>query len=655
MPLNDDRSPGQLWVCWTKPKILPSGDVPVLSFLPPACEEDLQREHKGPVIFAREASLAVRSDARELYVNLVARIGIVQCRGNLTLRQVLSRPGNASLWWYHPVAFKDCESDPTFNWIIALLTIRAAAEKYSVNEVVVFGAPSEVVHALKSLYQVHEHAPLPKRLAIVVVLRGLMSRAAFALKLLYQIGAIRRHFRVPEGHFDVVFSGFWDWSVGWNYEKARIDDRYFKRLPDELQPVGVRSVGWMAWLDPHSEPGSEGRRLKDVLGPLKHCKEVVILQAFLRPRDVLRAVLDFGPFVKFLRLRRHSELSQIFRWKGFDFYALFSGPLLLGFLDASLPYCELVALGTKRACQRYRPQVSLSFLEHFPYSRAHYEGARQAGTGTTRYAVQHASYSHEKTFLLLHPSFEFKGEPDACAAPHPDYVCVMGTLGKELFLECGYQEKHVFLTGSPRYEHIDLSSVSLRMDTRLSERNKVIRLLMICSLNVAIELEMVDAVCSAVSGVDNVELFLRNHPFRRIEQDPGFVKFKDRIQVTQGSLEEDLSQADLVFFSYSTVAEEAFLKGKPVWQWLPTGFNGSALAEVVAIPQFGSVVSLRRALRDFYSSPDRYLPSPEIRQVALERLFYCGDGGAASRISKIVKGFHLVESAQGEGKSRAVL
>ncbi len=178
---------------------------------------------------------------------------------------------------------------------------------------------------------------------------------------------------------------------------------------------------------------------------------------------------------------------------------------------------------------------------------------------------------------------------------------------------------------------------------------------MMCSLNIELELEMVDAVCAAVRGVDDIELSLRNHPFLRVEQDRGFAKYKDRIELTQDSLEEDLSKADLVLFSYSTVAEEAFLKGKPVWQWLPMGFNGSALAEAVAIPQFGSVVSLRQALRDFCTNPDRFLPSPEIRQVALERFFYSGDGGAASRVSKIVKGFHLVESAQGEGKPRAVL
>jgi hypothetical protein len=149
---------------------------------------------------------------------------------------------------------------------------------------------------------------------------------------------------------------------------------------------------------------------------------------------------------------------------------------------------------------------------------------------------------------------------------------------------------------------------------------------------------MIDAVCAAVEGLSGIRVSYRNHPFSRVEQHPGFDKYKDCVEVARSSLEEDLAQADLILFTYSTVAEEALLRGKPVWQWLPMGFNGSALTEVVAIPRFGSVVSLRKALQDFSFEPRRFLPSPENRQCVFERLFYRGDGGAATRIANIVKG-----------------
>lgn len=644
---HSDTTPlSQLWVCWTKPERLPSKGVPLLSFLMPSLEEDLQREHQGPVIFAREASRAVRSEARTLYINLAAKIGTVPCGNGPTLRQALTRRGEASRWWYHPVAFKSCESDPTFQWIIAVLTIRAVAEKLGLKKLVLVGAPWEVTAALKRAFTVEErHTRQPQRVWWIW-LRSLAARTLYAMTALRLLNAVRRHTQTPQRSFDVIFSGFWDWSVWWDNHTQSLADRYFKRLPEELKRRGISSIGWFAWFDPHSEPGKEGRRLKDVLAPIKGQQDVVILQSFLSPRDIIKAVGDFRPLATFLKVRHQSAFREVFQENEFDYYPLFSGLLLRGFLDTSLPRCDLVALATERACRRYRPKVTLSFLEHFPYSRAHYEGVRRAGIGTTCYAVQHASYNHEKTFLFLHPFLEFKGEPDGYAVPHPDYVCAMGTLGQELFLECGYPKERVLLTGSPRYDHVRalLSGDKDRLvSNALSSkkaggkgRHEKTQLLLVSSLHLDTELEMIDAVCAATQDVTGIKLLCRNHPFRRIELHPGFAQYKDRIEFTHGSLDEDLAQADLILFTYSTVTEEAVLRGKPVWQWLAVGFNGSALAEVVAIPQFGSVASLREALRDFRAEPSRFLPGAETRQLVLERLFYLGDGEAAKRIADVI-------------------
>jgi surface carbohydrate biosynthesis protein (TIGR04326 family) len=439
-----------------------------------------------------------------------------------------------------------------------------------------------------------------------------------------------------------VFSGFWDWSVWWDGAAQSLADRYFKCLPDEVIRQGVSSIGWFAWLDPHSKRGEEKRRLKEVLAPLSGRKDGVILQSFLRPWDILKAVGDFRPLARFLKVRKRSAFREVFQNDGIDYYPLFSQVLLRGFLDASLLHGDLVALATERACRRHRPKVALSFLEHFPHSRAHYEGVRRAGVGTVCLAVQHASYSHEKTFLFLHPSLEFRGETDGFVVPHPDYVCAMGTLGQELFLECGYPRERVFLTGSPRYDHV--TDRCNAKHTPSARRNEKLYLLMVSTLHLELELEMIEAVCAALRDVKKFKLLFRNHPFRRIQQHPRFAEFKDQIQVTQGLLEEDLDRADLVLFTYSTVAEEAFVRGKPVWQWLPLGFNGSALAEAVRIPQFESIARLRQALQDFQAEPSRFLPIIEARKLVVKRLFFLGDGRGAARIAGVVGGL-LAEGA----------
>jgi hypothetical protein len=250
--------------------------------------------------------------------------------------------------------------------------------------------------------------------------------------------------------------------------------------------------------------------------------------------------------------------------------------------------------------------------------------------------MQHASYNHEKTFLFLDPALEFRGEPDGCPVPHPDYVCAMGTLGQELFEECGYPPDRVLLTGSTRYEHVRAQNSWTKEATGIRDAAGVIRLLLVPALQVDLELAMVEAVWTAVREMTGIKLYLRNHPFARMDRQPGFAPYQDHVEVSQASLEADLERADLVIFTYSTVAEEAFLGGMPVWQWLPEGFNGSALAEVVAIPQFGSVAHLRAALRQYQTNPRAFLPTPESRQQVFERLFSPGNGKAASRMAQAI-------------------
>lgn len=627
----------RLWVCWAAPSMPVADHDVLLSFLPPSVEETVARNIQCRLIRAREVSQAVMSPARALYVDLVARIGTARCANGLTLRQALARSGRASRWWYHPVAAKDCEDDPTFNWLIALLAIRAVANQHGVKRLNLVGAPREVTAVLRGAFVVEEHGRRRASPGWWIGYCGVTSRIRFMLRLLWQIVQIRRAGGLPAGALTVAFSGFWDWSVRED-QSGNLIDRYFRQLPATLARHAV-SVGWFAWFDPQWESNGSHRRLADLLAPVTCRSDVVMLQALLRPRDVLTVGLDASPIWTFLRVRHRSSFREIFRQGDMNYWPLFFPRLLGGFLDASLPQHELVELATERACHQYQPRVFLSFLEHFPHARAQYAGIHQSRRGTVSVAVQHASYSHAKTMLALHPSCEFLGEPDGHAVPHPDYVCAMGPLGQELFLGCGYAPDRVLLTGSPRYaDRRVVASRPLPTELRGDVEGRGLQILVVSTPNLDLEMDMMDAVCAAVQGVKGVRLSLRNHPVRSLDRDPRFARYRDRMQVTTGSLEEDLAQTDLVLFTYSTVAEEAILNGTPVVQWVPCGFHGSALAEVVEIPQARSVEALRKVIQDFRRDPRRFLPSPMVQQRVMERLFSLENSMASQRIIERVIG-----------------
>ena len=86
-------------------------------------------------------------------------------------------------------------------------------------------------------------------------------------------------------------------------------------------------------------------------------------------------------------------------------------------------------------------------------------------------------------------------------------------------------------------------------------------ILLLATLNVDVEMELVEAACEAVGESPHFRLRLRNHPLRRVDAHPAFTRYRDRVGSTTKTLEEDLAEADLVLFTYSTTAEQAFLGG----------------------------------------------------------------------------------------------
>ena len=135
-------------------------------------------------------------------------------------------------------------------------------------------------------------------------------------------------------------------------------------------------------------------------------------------------------------------------------------------------------------------------------------------------------------------------------------------------------------------------------------------------------------------GIEKVKRFFQRDA-RVLDRgtDDGLVRAA-RVSVSSKTLEEDIAEADVLLFTYSTVAEEAFLKGKPVWQWLPLSYNASALVEACAVPQFSSTDGLRQALKDFQENPKAFQPELSVRKDACEKLFFRGDGLAAARIAQ---------------------
>jgi hypothetical protein len=607
---------------------LPEG--PILSFLRPS-EEDALSNVAGAVFYCgREEIDRIREQVRKRYIDIVARISSTPCKRR-TLRQALACPGQGNPWWYHKVSQRDPGRDRTFDAMLHISTIIGIAEKHAINRIVFYGGNKEIKDVVSSKYQVHVVGSQQTLFYSNYVLRALASRVLQALRSLKDQIILFSMPRVKDSSCDVLFQGFWDWSVEHDVVNQCPKDHYFKSLITKITANG-KKCGWLLWLDYKRKPQEYKRRLSDVLIPIRKHKEFILAQKYLRFRDIACAYLDMRPLVRYMRFSMHPEFREIFKYESLDYLPIFRKSLFYYFLNGMLPQFSLMETSYKRAFAGLKPRVGMTFLEFFPQARAFYEGGRRGCRESSFAAMQHASYGREKTLGIVDADREFNGHPDNIALPAPDVIFAMGELGKEIFTEDGFPESRIFLTGSSRYESL-VKETTFNIENRNEVDPHDTNILLVTTLGFPLEWELVDAVSTACRGLPNVRIRLRSHPFEKIENQPCFKKYSHIIEPTSGPLDQDLMKADLLLFTYSTVAEEAYIRGIPVWQWIPLGFNGSVFRDIPVVPKLYNVNELRELLAVFTKNRGAFQVTMSNRDMVEKRCFYKADQSSSIRIA----------------------
>ena len=622
--MNDTR---QLHVLYKLPSGVENLEGTLLSFLPPADEERCITSNTGYFVSGREAANKVRETARLAYIDIVARVGSTSCSGQ-TLRQALEIAGMGNPWWYNPFSTKHVELDDTFCIMLHIFAILDVAKQEQAKTIFLYSSLPEIANALS---RHHDVITVNRKNAIDYtkirfLIRGLAARLMYFCKAIIHHVMLKHYIKNPDTGPDIIFQGFWDWSVAFEMNGKELKDRYFKELPGKCISEGIKCC-WFVWFDPDSKPYTKKRSFADILKFKNNNKNIVFLQNYLTLSDIVKAVFDYRPLYRYIRFRRKMAFRSLFKRNNIDFWQVMEHKIFYGFYNTALPHYNLMETACKRAFKRLKPKVAVTFQELFLSSRAFYSGARAGSPNTILCNIQHASYNREKLFLAIDKNREFDGNPDMLPIPKPDFVFAMGELGRSIFLESGFPPEQVLLTGSPRYD-------SLKIDIVKKNHENNINVLLVATLNSFIELEMIQAVVAASSNLKRIKLFLRSHPFLKLEKLAAYQPYKERITSTVGKeLHDDLKEADLVIFTYSTVAEEAVLNGIPVFQWLPANYNGSVFRDIPVIPCFSSVRELRETLKQFMKYPDYFRPSEQVRTMILRQCFYKADGKSCERIT----------------------
>ena len=90
------------------------------------------------------------------------------------------------------------------------------------------------------------------------LVRGLASRSKYFINSVKKIIVTAKYKKTHNQAVDILFFGFWDWSVS-QAQNGKLEDKYYNRLPECLKENGITKQGWLVLFDPHSKPGSERR------------------------------------------------------------------------------------------------------------------------------------------------------------------------------------------------------------------------------------------------------------------------------------------------------------------------------------------------------------------------------------------------------------
>lgn len=608
-----------LYVCWDDLGLIKNKDYVILSFLSPSKEAAVKGRSQLKVISAREKAVNSKQEAIAIYLDLVGKVGVVKSEDGCTFREDLKNDFGLSRWWLHRISLRYCEGDPIFNYIIQVLIIDKVYKENNCSAIQLFKAPYEITETLRSKYDVLALNSKRKKEFFDYKLRPVLRRIKYCFEYIcdvFYLKAITNN----KVKADLYFSSFWGVALSEDKKSGRLYDKYYKAIPDSLSGFGV-SYGWLVWFDHKYDQKNKKLKIGELVSSLKRHSNVVVAQVFLKAKDVILCFMDISPFMKFLKWQKNLKFKSVFLYNGYDLYPLFKLFFYENFLDGSISCYELVGLAHKRFAEEYKPNKVLSFLEFFPYARAVNKGIKSGCSQSILYAMQHASYSREKTFGMINADLELRNNDDGCQIPRPDYFFAMGELGKELFVENGFKPDEIFLTGSARYDKTAIMEID-----ECKRDFKAKNILIAASLDIEKEIDMIEAVFEVFRNIDCVNIKVRSHPLSDVTCHKKFKDFDGRVLVSKGTtLELDLDEADVVIFSYSTVGEEAYVMGIPAWHWVSYEYDASVFRDVGLVDSFYDVDSLKCLYESFVSDPGKHIPSVENRKIVKKKCFTCSD------------------------------
>ncbi len=620
-----------------------AGDI-ILSFCSPAEEAKLfDRYPQHQIILARSLCSKLQSEAINDFHELLTKLSLIKLRTGDTVRKFFT-VNDDSYWWYTPISFRQADDFDLFRDFLFVKVIKNIVKNCNVTAISFYSGPETVVRtfACQRSLTVTSKPLVPKNeragaIILSCVLLALLARTKFLYTMLRRWFFIKLFYKpapTTNGKKKIALSGFYDWSFNISGDLQISSDKYFKELPEALNRNSIEYL-YFCWYDPNTVPGTKFSESR-LLSALSNNSKYVILNQHCTVFNIIREYCNF--FIHLYKLLKVLPVIKIDAGlfvDGDSMWPLLRKEFIKSALSSNIMFFELVKKAFKRQFEADTSVTTfLSFLEHFPFTRAVCSAAQISGREIDVLAMQHATHTEGKTFQYIDPQHEFNVSPvDNLKQPHPQKIFVMGQRNKSIFQSYGYQPDSVLLSGSSRYEQVKVKKAEHAKSVAL---NEALNILIPLSIKFDTHLDLIQAVYFASRHESRINITIRNHPFWTIQVLPWF---KDKMQdftFSTVSLQEDLDNTHLIVSSQSTVAEEAYFQGIPVIQWAALDFEGSPLAGDDRITSVASVEELKILFDEIQKDYKKFVPNETLRE-AVYRDYFHPSFAASENIALYIK------------------
>ncbi|MCF7907810.1 MAG: hypothetical protein K9L86_02905 [Candidatus Omnitrophica bacterium] len=275
-------------------------------------------------------------------------------------------------------------------------------------------------------------------------------------------------------------------------------------------------------------------------------KTIVIPEEyFLKYSDI------FKLFVYFKFKIRKLDSKIIF--KGIDVTDYYSQEIFKGFWQDSYIYNIIRYMIAKRFGETVNFNVFLQTFENYAWEKVTIKGIKAARSNCRVLGFQHAFVSRN--------SFKyFPGQQELDRIPLPDKIITMGERTKEILQNYGaYRKEQIVVGCALRQQYLD--------DLSFIERRRCNKILVPLTMVTQESIRIIKFLCDSNISKTNKNIVIRPHPardFKSVKEKIPFEIPSNFIINNCKTMKEELSDAGMVLYTWSTISAEALRLGLPV-------------------------------------------------------------------------------------------